>query len=460
MVDYNAFYVDPRPAQQQSFNNLAGSIQYKNAMQRQARQDEMNQQQKTMKLLSDQMNFIGQGLDSVTDEQSHQNFMALMGQLDQSGMFNNLKSGGLDILSMIPQHYDPQKVEQGKKLINSFRQKVSENGFTLGAGQNRYDNKGNIIAKGPEKQESESGFTLGAGQNRYDNKGNIIAKGPERQETETSDLKNYRAAVKEGFKGNFQDWMKNVKRGEDISNFTQEQIDIMGANYNLTGKLPPMGMRATALRQAILKSATEQALNSGKTAGDIIGGQADVKAISGSLAQQEKQLGAMGSFAKNLSEQVDRVSILANDLKTFDSRLLNIPLRALRGRLAGSPLQAKYDMYLTEIESEIGKLATGSTASIAELSQGAQERWSRIHDKNLSITDMQELLKETKKAADIRIKSVEKTIDETRSRLRAVGTDTAKGQPSETPPMSGAEKAPDGNWYIKQGGKYFRIEQE
>jgi hypothetical protein len=151
---------------------------------------------------------------------------------------------------------------------------------------------------------------------------------------------------------------------------------------------------------------------------DVTATQADTKNIAQAAGFIEKQLASMGSFVQNIDYQVEKVKELSKDLKTFDTRLLNVPLRAVRGRLAGSPEQAKYDMYLTEIESEIGKLATGSAASISELSVGAQERWSKIHDKNLSVADMISLLEETSNAAKMRYKSVEGQLKETRSKMR------------------------------------------
>jgi len=180
-------------------------------------------------------------------------------------------------------------------------------------------------------------------------------------------------------------------------------------------------MGRSALRQKILKRAAQLALGTGEGAGGVITDQASNKALAGSIAQQEKQLGAMTSFVNNLEQQVDKVSSLAKDLQTFDTRILNVPLRMVRGRLSGSPLQAKYDMYLAEIESEIGKLATSSTASVAELSQGAQEKWAKIHDKNLSVGDMIELLKETKNAGRMRLSSVETSIKESKDRMKTLG---------------------------------------
>ena len=146
--------------------------------------------------------------------------------------------------------------------------------------------------------------------------------------------------------------------------------------------------------------------------------EAENKGVGSSILQQEKQLGAMGSFVKNLDYQVNRVKELAPKLASFDTRLLNMPLRFVRGRIAGSPEQAIYDMYITEIENEIGKLATGSSASISELSVGAQEKWAKIHDKNLSINDMIKLLEESSHAGKMRMKSVDDQLKATKSRMR------------------------------------------
>ena len=237
----------------------------------------------------------------------------------------------------------------------------------------------------------------------------------------------------------------------DIQDMTKDEIDTWGAWTNLTGKVPSVGRgkQATKVRIAILKSAARQALGAdadgipdeeGKTpveaALDVVGTQADTKAIQGSLNFLDKQLSSMGSFVTNLNSQVDRVKELSEDLKTFDTRLLNVPLRAVRGKISGSPLQAKYDMFLSEIESEIGKLATGSTASIAELSATAQEKWSKIHDKNLSVKDMLELLDETRNAANLRLNSVSEQLSKTRERMRTGTRDLPTEEIEGLPPGS------------------------
>ena len=90
-------------------------------------------------------------------------------------------------------------------------------------------------------------------------------------------------------------------------------------------------------------------------------------------------------------------------------------------------------MYLKEISNEIGKLASGSTASVAELSVGAQEKWDAIHDPAMPVKEMLDLLEETKAAASYRIDSVQRQMSKTRERMRTRDYSTFEGE-GETKP--------------------------
>jgi len=253
----------------------------------------------------------------------------------------------------------------------------------------------------------------------------------------------------------------------DAENMTGDEVNFWGENYNLTGKFPILGRgkAAAKVRMSIAKSAARLAMGAdedgvpdipGKTpaeaALDTVSKQADTKSIQGSLNFLDKQLSSMGSFVTNLNSQVDKVRELSKDLKTYDTRLFNIPLRTLRGKILGSPLQAKYDLYLTEIEAEIGKLATGATGSVAELSQGAQEKWAKIHDKNLSVKDMLQLLEETKHAANYRIESVRAQLNRTRTRMKT----RAYGAGTKPTPIGEIEALQPGDIFVGPDGKKYR----
>jgi len=221
---------------------------------------------------------------------------------------------------------------------------------------------------------------------------------------------------------------------DEFSKWSKEEKQWWFENQKATGQKPDLGAGGASSKARQQYTREYAAWNRGEGVRGIdaaVEGEAfkaDSAAFKASISQQQKQVGAMGSFVKNMGAQISRVDQLAKELSTFDTRLLNIPLRAVRGRVVGSPQQAKYDMYLAEIESEIGKLATGSAGSVSELSVGAQEKWAKIHDKNLSIKDMQSLLKETKHAGELRMKSVQEQLEETRKQQRNRGkTDVGAG---------------------------------
>jgi len=230
----------------------------------------------------------------------------------------------------------------------------------------------------------------------------------------------------------------------DIENMTDDEIDTWGAIVALTGKMPSLGRgkQSTKIRQKIAKSAARYGLDAKGAAGEkrtpaeaaleIIGSQADTKAIQGAVQFLEKQLSSMGSFVENLNAQVDRVTELSKELKTSNIRILNVPLRLLRSKIIGSPNQAKYDLFISEIERESAKLASGATQSVGMMSDSEIAAWNKIHDKNLSIPDMLDVLQETKLAANFRRQSVQQQLNKTRRKMRTRDFGETKTYPKPT----------------------------
>ena len=144
---------------------------------------------------------------------------------------------------------------------------------------------------------------------------------------------------------------------------------------------------------------------------------AEVKAATKSLDNQTKVKDMMGSFVKNLDFQKTRLDKRINFLTRTDVRLVNMPIREALMTVKGSPNESILSMYLTDISNDAAKLSTGSSASITELSKDAQARWSKIHDPNLSVKDLQELITETQAAAHGRISTANEQIQETMGRI-------------------------------------------
>jgi hypothetical protein len=148
---------------------------------------------------------------------------------------------------------------------------------------------------------------------------------------------------------------------------------------------------------------------------------ATFQALASSLKNQQKVESMMASFVRNLDFQTDKLNKYIPELTRFNARILNVPLRQAAMMIKGSPQESILAMYLTDISNDAAKLSTGSSASVAELSQSAQDRWAKIHDPNLSIKDLMRVVAETQSAAHGRIQSAKDEIESTKSEMAKGG---------------------------------------
>lgn len=188
----------------------------------------------------------------------------------------------------------------------------------------------------------------------------------------------------------------------------------------LTGKEPKFASRDSKGKAAFEKYTNEYMNANGLSAADVANIQTSYKALDGSIKKQQTQLNAAGNFARNLIKQVDYAETLFQGLSRTDARLLNVPLRELKTKLAGSGLESAYQMFIKEISAEALKLSMGSQASIAQIPEGNRQEWERVHDINLPLSEMRKVLQATKQAATIRIQSIEDEKNETGNQIKAL----------------------------------------
>ena len=156
--------------------------------------------------------------------------------------------------------------------------------------------------------------------------------------------------------------------------------------------------------------------------------------LSKSQANQQKTIGMINAFVKNMGFQKARLDLQdkTNAVARTDIRLLNVPIRQALMNVKGSPQEAILTMYLTDISNDMAKLSTGSSASVREISAEAQERWNKVHDANLSIAARQAVVEETWKAAQGRLTTAQQALAETQQQMRDLGKLT-KGDAGEEP---------------------------
>jgi hypothetical protein len=227
--------------------------------------------------------------------------------------------------------------------------------------------------------------------------------------------------------------------------FTQEPQETKNTwyeQYRLTGTIPPFAFRDVASRNEFVKGYPEYLKSMGIQPTDAVVQKTTYKALSGSLNNQQKVYGMMGSFINNLNTQIERVKGLFEKVDRTGLRLADVPLREWKTRAVGSGKEAVVASYLMEISREIGKLSTGSQASIAELSVEAQKKWDAIHDPNLSWVNLKEVLDATKEQADIRRSSAQQELQATKDEMSNLG---------KTP------KQESGTQQFNVGGKIYNV---
>lgn len=186
--------------------------------------------------------------------------------------------------------------------------------------------------------------------------------------------------------------------------------------------------------------------------------QSKYKSLDMSLKNMTKQEAPMSAFVMNINEQIKKVEQLYNEVDRTGARLVDLPIRELKTKAMGSGKEANLASYLIEISNEIGKLSTGSSASIRELSDSAQKQWGKIHDPNLSFKEIMTVLNGTRDQGNMRLDTWRKSIGNVEQEMDSLLGDKPKqtqqgderGTPQQAPLPQGGRQMPPTN-VLKEG---------
>jgi hypothetical protein len=207
-----------------------------------------------------------------------------------------------------------------------------------------------------------------------------------------------------------------------FNNLPPQSKDTWFETYKVSGKMPPFAFRDATSRNAFTAGYAEYLQRQGITPTEAVTHKVTMDALGGSLKLQERSFGMMNSFINNLNQQVEKVKTMRDDvIKRVGVRALDLPIREWATRFKGSGNEQVLASYLMEISNEIGKISTGSQASIAELSVEAQDRWNKVHDPNLSMGELIKVLDATKEQANIRKTGAQQEITATQEEMQNVG---------------------------------------
>jgi hypothetical protein len=137
-----------------------------------------------------------------------------------------------------------------------------------------------------------------------------------------------------------------------------------------------------------------------------------------------KQEGPMSAFVGNINKQIEKVKQLYDNNDRIGLRLIDKPIRDLKVLAKGSGDEAVKASYLLEISNEIGKLSSGASASVQQLSDSAKEDWKKVHDPNLSFKEIMKVVNATRDQANMRLQSWREAKQEVRQTMMGIGGET------------------------------------
>ncbi len=238
------------------------------------------------------------------------------------------------------------------------------------------------------------------------------------------DKQDKRAMNKTAFNINLQnpadDKFKNWDRPEQVTAIQSKMI---------TGKDPRFAFGDRSSYNSFNHEYNKYINDKGFSARDVSLIQADYRAGDMSLKNMTKQEAPMSAFVLNINKQIDKVQQLYNNNDRVGLRLLDLPVRELRVRAKGSGDEAVKSSYLLEISNEIGKLSSGASGSVQQLSDSAKEDWKKVHDVNLSMKEIMKVVNATREQANMRMQSWREAKQEVRQSLGSVGNEKSNLEP-------------------------------
>lgn len=232
------------------------------------------------------------------------------------------------------------------------------------------------------------------------------------------------------------------KERKGFKGWTEEEREMSYWTEMLTGRKPKFAWGDRNSYTAYQQGYNQFMLRKGINPQQVARMQTDYKSMDRSVANQRKIYDMMYGFGENIKLQVGKVREVFKKVPRTQVRLLNLPIVELRRRAMGSGEEAAIASYLIEISNEIGKLSTGSAASIRELSESAQQQWAKIHDGTLPFKELEKVLKTTEEQADMRIFTSRQAMDYTRQAIEEIGktTNIKPFKVSEPQIIEGAQK--------------------
>lgn len=166
--------------------------------------------------------------------------------------------------------------------------------------------------------------------------------------------------------------------GTDTTNLTEAAIRQAATTYVITGRMPSLGMRAAAAREAILNMAPTIAAELGAKPDQVPGIQEDFKRVSMALGRIKTAKEQIQVFEKGMMKNMDYALDLSKKYERTGLPPVNMVINALKTK-TGDPQIVQFATAIYAAAMEFEKIRTAGTGvTSAELSIGAQKKAEEI----------------------------------------------------------------------------------
>lgn len=253
----------------------------------------------------------------------------------------------------------------------------------------------------------------------------------------------------------------NQQAGSNAAGLTDDDFRRAGEQYAITGVMPAMGF-GSFNRGKIVHFANEFARESGLSPRDLAAAQASFAGDKDSLKSFQKQRDQIVSFEQTAQKNLDLFLGAAEKIPDTGVPWLNLPLRAVDEKMAGSANMAAVNAARQVANNEIAKVTSGGGMG-GVLSDSARHEVESYNPKNATFKQTLAVAKVLKQDMANRHQSMDATLSEIKSRIGGMGQGGDKGN-EQAPrtggngggPQKGEKRSYQGHDYLFDGAQWVR----